>query len=50
MTFIYTDKEMKKIRITEKFMNGTISLQDACDALDCSDRTIYRYQATLRSE
>jgi len=50
MTFIYTDKEMKKIRITEKFMNRTISLQDACDALDCSDRTIYRYQATLRSE
>lgn len=50
MTFIYTDKDMKKIRITEKFMNRTISLQDACDALDCSDRTIYRYQSTLKSE
>lgn len=50
MTFIYTDKDMKKIRITERFMNRTISLQDACEALDCSDRTIYRYQATLRNE
>lgn len=50
MTFTYTDKDMKKIRITEKFMNKIILLQDACDALDCSERTIYRYQATLKNE
>lgn len=50
MTFIYTDKDMKKIRITEKFMNRTITLWDACEALSCSERTIYRYQATLKIE
>lgn len=50
MTFTYTEKDMKKIRITEKFTNKVISLQDACLALNCSERTIYRYQALLKDE
>lgn len=50
MTFTYTDKDMKKIRITEKFMNWIITMEQAMEALKCSDRTIYRYQETLIKE
>lgn len=50
MTFIYTDKEMKKIRIIQKLIDWVISIQDASVALNCSERTIYRYQATFLTE
>lgn len=50
MTFTYTDKEMNKIRTIERFINKTLSLDDAKSALNCSERTIFRYQATLKDE
>ncbi len=50
MTFTYTDKQMKKIRITQKFIDKTITISDACMALNCVDRTIYRYKATFLVE
>lgn len=50
MTFTYTDKDMKKIRIIEKFINWVITIEQAMWALNCSDRTIYRYQETLIKE
>lgn len=50
MTFIYTDKEMKKIRIIQKLIDWIIDIQDASNALNCSERTIYRYQATFLTE
>jgi hypothetical protein len=51
MTFNYfTDKDMKKIRITQKFIDKVITLHDACDALNCVERTIYRYKATFLAE
>lgn len=51
MTFnFYTDKDMKKVRITQKLIDWVISLADACDALNCVERTIYRYKATFLAE
>lgn len=51
MTFNYfTDKDMKKIRITQKFIDKVITLHDACAALNCVERTIYRYKATFLAE
>ena len=40
MSLLYTDNEMNKIRIIEKLISKTISIQDACNALNCSERTI----------
>lgn len=50
MTFTYTDKDMQKIRIIQKFEDEIISLTQACEGLGVSERTIYRYLATYRSE
>ena len=50
MTFTYTDKEMKKIRIIQKLIDWVISIENACDALNCSERTIYRYKDTFLNE
>ena len=50
MTFTYTEKDMRKIRIIQKFIDWIIGLQDVCDALCRSERTIYRYKATFLAE
>ena len=50
MTFTYTEKEMRKIRIIQKFIDWIISLEDVCDALGRSERTIYRYKSTFLNE
>lgn len=50
MTFTYNEKEMRKIRIIQKFIDWTISLQDTCDALGRCERTIYRYKETFLGE
>ena len=50
MTFTYTTREMKKIRITQKFIDRVLSLTQALDALGVSERTLYRYKATLQAE
>lgn len=50
MTFSYTERDMKKIRITQKFDDGIISLTQASEALGVSERTIYRYLDALRNE
>lgn len=47
MTFNYNDKEMNKIRITQKIIDWVISVEQASKALNCSQRTIYRYKATF---
>jgi predicted DNA-binding transcriptional regulator YafY len=49
-SFISTDKIMKKVQIIQRFIDQKITIDDACDSLSCSERTIYRYQATLRTE
>ena len=41
---------MNKIRIIQKLIDNKISINDACDALNCSERTIYRYKSTLINE
>jgi len=41
---------MKKIRITQKFIDKVITLSNACDALNCVERTIYRYKAIFLAE
>lgn len=50
MTFIYTDKDMTKIRIIQKLDDKVITLEDAITALSCSERTIYRYLNRYRSK
>jgi len=50
MTFTYTDKEMKKVQTIQKFINKTLSLDDAESALNCNERTIFRHQSTLKNE
>jgi hypothetical protein len=46
----YTEKEMTKIRITEKSINKVITKEQACEALHCSIRTLYRYQARFKED
>lgn len=50
MTFTYTDKDMKKIRIIQKLVDWVITIHDSMDALNCSERTIYRYKSTFLTE
>ena len=50
MTLLYTDKQMNKVRIIQKLIDQKIDIADACDALNCSERTIYRYKSTLINE
>lgn len=41
---------MKKIRITQRVVDGSIDVSKWADALWCSERTMYRYMATLKIE
>jgi hypothetical protein len=50
MTFTYNEREMRKIRIIQKFIDWVITLQDTCDVLGRCERTIYRYKETFLSE
>ena len=50
MNLLYTDKEMNKIRIIQKFIDGKINIYDTADALSCSLRTVYRYKKILINE
>ena len=47
MTLLYTDKQMNNVRIIQKLIDQKIDITDACSALNCSERTIYRYKSTL---
>jgi hypothetical protein len=44
------EREMRKIRIIQKFIDWVITLQDTCDVLGRCERTIYRYKETFLSE
>lgn len=46
----YNEKLMNKVLTIEKFSTGSISLEEAVSNLQVSQRTIYRYQATYKSE
>jgi hypothetical protein len=46
----YTEKEMTKVRITEKSINKVITKEQACEALHCSIRTLYRYQERFKED
>jgi hypothetical protein len=50
MAFTYTEKEMNKIRLTQKCIDQKISIIDLSWALWCSIRTAYRYKATMKIE
>lgn len=50
MALLYTDNHMNKVRIIQKIIDNKISISDAASALNCSERTIYRYQSTLINE
>ena len=50
MILLYTDKQMNNVRIIQKLIDQKIDITDACDALNCSERTIYRYKSTLINE
>jgi hypothetical protein len=50
MQFItYSENEMTKVRIIEKTINKVITKEQACEALKCSMRTLYRYQTALKT-
>ena len=42
MTFIYDEKTMNKIRSIEKYINWILNIQEVCELLSCSERTVYR--------
>ena len=48
MTFIYSSKDMTKVRIIQKFDDKVITLEQAMEALWRTDRTIYRYLHSYR--
>jgi len=50
MTFIYSSKDMTKVRIIQKLDDKVITLSQAVNALSCSERTIYRYLDKYRSK
>jgi len=50
MTFMYSETTMNKIRIIQKFDDNIISIYQAIDALNCSERTIYRYLKIYRTK
>ena len=50
MTLLYTDKQINKVRIIQKLIDQKTDITDACNALKCSERTIYRYKSTLINE
>ena len=47
---LYTEKEMTKIRIMDKLINKVITHEEAHIALNCSSRTLYRYQLKFKEE
>jgi hypothetical protein len=49
-TPLYTEKEMTKIRIMDKLINKVITHEEAHIALNCSSRTLYRYQLKFKEE
>lgn len=42
MTFIYDEKTMNKIRTIEKHIDWILDIQEVCELLSCSERTVYR--------
>lgn len=47
-TYSYTEKEMTKIRIMDKLISKVITNEQACEALSCSLRTLYRNKARIK--
>lgn len=50
MRFIYSETVMRKIRIIQKLDDKIINLYQAIDAINCSERTIYRYLKIYRTK
>lgn len=46
----YTEKQMNKIHVTKNFVDKRITLEEAMEILQCSERTIYRYQDLYKTE
>ena len=46
----YTEKQMKKVQITQKCADKVITFEQAKEVLNISVRTMYRYLATLKDE
>lgn len=49
-TLTYTEKQMKKIQITQKCADKVITFDQAMESLSVSERTMYRYLAKLKEE
>ena len=41
---------MKKIRVTQRVIDGILDIGKWAEALECSERTMYRYMVTLKEE
>jgi transposase len=45
---LYTDITMNKVVTVQKYIDNTLSIEDAVKHLQCSERTLYRYVASYK--
>lgn len=46
----YTEKEMNKFAVIQKFINKSLSLKHTMQLLSCSERTVYRYANKVKNK
>jgi len=46
----YTEKEMNKFAVIQKFINKSVSLCHTMEVLSCSERTVYRYANKIKKK
>ena len=48
--YTFTENEMTKLQIIEKWDKKDLDLIDVCDRIFCSERTAYRYLKRFREK